>query len=115
MVALARYFDPVQDGHRVSIPKSRVSEVVERVVLIMPVYNEARHLPTVLKSISSQTIDRERMYFVAVDGNSSDGSPDILRAWFAQSGIAGCVIANPRRKIPVALNLGLKQATDEDV
>ncbi|MGZ3498809.1 MAG: glycosyltransferase [Vulcanimicrobiaceae bacterium] len=86
-----------------------------RVVIIMPIYNEARHLRRVLGSIAAQTIDHKRLFLVAVDGNSSDGSPDIVRAWSARSEIATRIMSNPRRKIPVSLNLGLQQATDEDV
>ncbi|MGZ5234459.1 MAG: glycosyltransferase, partial [Burkholderiales bacterium] len=83
--------------------------------MIMPVYNEARHLPAALESIAAQAFDHERMFFVAVDGNSNDGSADILRAWFAQSEIGGCVVSNPCRKIPIALNLGLERATNDDI
>lgn len=89
--------------------------MLTRVVLIMPVYNEARHLPRVLQSIASQTFDRGRIYFVAVDGNSEDGSIDILRDWLAQSGISGAVLTNPSRRIPVSLNLGVAQATVDDI
>jgi glycosyltransferase involved in cell wall biosynthesis len=71
----------------------------------MPVRNEALHLPAVLDSVAQQTFDHERLFFVAVDGDSTDESRDILRAWFAESGIAGRVISNPKRKIPIALNL----------
>ena len=86
-----------------------------RVAMIMPVYNEARHLRAVLDSIASQSFDCERLFFIAVDGGSTDGSVDILRSWFTQSGIAGCVISNPRRKIPIALNLGLELTTNDDI
>jgi len=40
--------------------------------MIMPIYNEARHLAASLDSLSSQTFSHELMYFVAVDGNSND-------------------------------------------
>jgi|SRR5579884_212677 len=86
-----------------------------RVVLIMPVYNEARHLPAVLESIAAQSFDRARLFFVAVDGESQDRSGALLRAWFAASAMPGRVVTNLHRKIPAALNLGLKFATQDDV
>ena len=81
----------------------------------MPVYNEATHLPRVLESISEQEFDLGGVFFVAVDGNSSDGSAEIIRSWLSSSQIDGCVIANPKRRIPVALNLALAYATTDDV
>jgi succinoglycan biosynthesis protein ExoA len=86
-----------------------------RVVIIMPVYNEARRLPRVLDSIAAQTFDRKRLFFVGIDGNSEDESAQILRTWLIGSGLAGRILLNPRRKIPISLNLGLDQATDDDI
>jgi glycosyltransferase involved in cell wall biosynthesis len=86
-----------------------------RVVIIMPVYNEARHLPQVLGSIGAQTFDHSRLFFVGVDGDSRDGSADVLRAWLTRSGMAGCVISNSRRKIPIGLNLGLQAVLETDI
>jgi succinoglycan biosynthesis protein ExoA len=86
-----------------------------RVVAIMPVYNEARHLPLVLESISAQTFARDRLFFVGVDGNSTDGSGEILAAWLACGSVRGRVLRNPLRKIPISLNMGIAEATPEDI
>lgn len=86
-----------------------------RVVVIMPVYNEARHLQQVLYSISAQDFEHGRLYFVAVDGGSHDASADILKRWFECGDIEGRVLTNPLRKIPISLNIGLKCASDEDI
>lgn len=86
-----------------------------RVVAIMPVYNEARHLRRVLESIRKQDFDRERLYVVAVDGGSTDGSVRIVEQWLDAAGIEGSIAVNPRRKIPISLNVGLRYATDEDI
>lgn len=87
----------------------------QRVAVIMPVYNEAAHLHRVLDSISAQTIDHSRLYFIGVDGASSDDSAAILQHWLRAAGIAGVILANPRRKIPIALNIALSHAGEEDV
>lgn len=86
----------------------------KRIVVIMPVYNEARHLPRVLESISAQVFDRSRLFFVAVDGGSTDESATVLREWLSAAGIQGCIASNPRRKIPISLNVGLALATEDD-
>jgi succinoglycan biosynthesis protein ExoA len=91
------------------------SRVRRRVSMIMPVYNEARYLPKVLASIAAQEFDRERMFLFIVDGNSRDGSAEIAEAWFANGHIAGCVLSNPRRKIAIALNLALREVSEDDI
>jgi glycosyltransferase involved in cell wall biosynthesis len=86
-----------------------------RVLIVMPVYNEGRHLVRVLQSLAAQTFDRERMYFVAVDGNSDDETHRILESWFETSRMPGCIAVNPRRKISASLNVGLRYAADDDI
>ncbi len=81
-----------------------------RVALVMPMLDEAADLPETLASIQAQTIDKARIRFIAVDGGSKDGSPEIVRAWLARSGIDGEVIVNPRKRIPISLNLGAARA-----
>jgi glycosyltransferase involved in cell wall biosynthesis len=81
----------------------------------MPVYNEAAHLQRVLESISAQTFDRSRLYFIAVDGSSTDDSAAILERWLHSGDIAGVVLSNPQRKIPIALNIALRHASEEDL
>lgn len=88
---------------------------VSRVIAVMPVYNEARNLPVVLQSISAQVFDRERLYVVVVDGGSSDGSRELIEAWFQESSMPGCVLINRLRRIPISLNIGLRCADRSDV
>lgn len=86
-----------------------------RVIAVMPVYNEARTLSAVLQSIGAQSFDRERLYVVVVDGNSSDESREIIEGWFRESGMPGCVLVNRLRKIPISLNIGLGCAGRADL
>lgn len=86
-----------------------------RVVIIMPVYNEARHLDAVLQSLDAQTFDRNRLYVIAVDGGSSDASVEKLRTWLEGGSFSGCVLSNPQRKIPISLNLALGHAAWDDI
>ena len=84
--------------------------MTNRVALVMPMLNEAADLPETLASIGAQTFDQSRMRFIAVDGESTDGSRDIVAAWLARTGIDGEVVINPRRRIPISLNLGSQHA-----
>jgi succinoglycan biosynthesis protein ExoA len=85
-----------------------------RICLIMPIYNESANLPDVLASLDRQTIDHGRLFLIAVDGESTDGSADIVRAWLSRSDIDGIVLENPRRAIPTSLNLGIEQTREDD-
>ncbi|MFI5388950.1 MAG: glycosyltransferase, partial [Candidatus Eremiobacterales bacterium] len=81
-----------------------------RVALVMPMLNEAVDLPETLASIGAQTFDASRMRFIAVDGGSTDASREIVERWLALSGIEGEVVRNPRKRIPISLNVGAERA-----
>ena len=81
-----------------------------RVALVMPMLNEAVDLPETLASIGAQTFDASRMRLIAVDGGSTDGSREIVERWLASSGIDGEVVLNPRKRIPISLNVGAQVA-----
>jgi succinoglycan biosynthesis protein ExoA len=80
------------------------------VTLIMPVRNEAASLPDVLASLQAQTFDHRRLFFVAADGESTDGSAALIRSWLASSDIAGVVVTNYKHTIPGGLNTALAHA-----
>lgn len=84
-----------------------------RVALVMPMLNEAVDLPETLASIGAQTFDTSRMRFIAVDGGSTDGSREIVEHWLASSGVDGEVVLNPRKRIPISLNVGAERAGRE--
>ncbi len=86
-----------------------------RVCIIMPVYNEAAHLPFVLRSLEMQSFDRGRLRVIAVDGGSIDGSAEMIDAWMKNNRLQGCVLCNPLRKIPISLNLALAHANEDEI
>jgi succinoglycan biosynthesis protein ExoA len=76
----------------------------------MPVRNEAASLPDVLESLRAQTFDHRRLFLIAADGESTDGSSEILRNWLASCDIAGAVVTNFKHTIPGGLNAALAKA-----
>lgn len=80
------------------------------VTLIMPVRNEAAYLPMVLESLRRQSFAHDRLFLIAVDGESPDGSAEIIRTWLASADIRGVVIPNLKHTIPYGLNLGIRNA-----
>jgi len=90
------------------------SEHAAGVTLVMPMYNEAADIATVLASIAAQSYPHDALYLVAVDGCSSDGCAQIVAEWLAAGAIGGKLLVNPRRRIPTSLNLGLAHARPGD-
>ncbi len=88
---------------------------VARIGLVMPFYNEAANLAQTLASIGAQTVEHSRLYFVGVDGASSDDGRDMVANWIARGDIAGCVVTNPQRRIPISLNMGIAALTTSDL
>lgn len=86
-----------------------------RVACIVPFLNEELYLPSVLASIESQTLAKGRLFLVAVDNASTDDGPGVIARWLERTGIAGCIIVDPVRSIPHALNTGIRAVDAADI
>lgn len=77
--------------------------------VVMPVRNEAGFIAHSLGAMLGQDYPPDRLEVIAVDGQSDDGTREII------AGIAACdprvrLVDNPRRIIPAALNVGIRAA-----
>ncbi|GIX50050.1 MAG: succinoglycan biosynthesis protein exoa [Limisphaera sp.] len=79
------------------------------VSVIMPVWNEADSIEAAVRSVLNQEWPGEALEVCVVDGGSTDGTRAIL-ARLTREDPRVRVLPNPRRIIPVALNLGLRAA-----
>ena len=71
-------------------------------------WNNAKGLRTTLESVQAQT---EKLFeYLIIDGNSSDGSKDLLRQY---DGIIDCAISEPDKGIYDAMIKGAQKATGE--
>ena len=77
----------------------------------MPLLDEARHFEAVVGSVVAQDYDGE-IEFIFVDNGSTDGTRELL-AGLADRDPRVRVVDNPRRGIPISLNMGLAAATGE--
>jgi succinoglycan biosynthesis protein ExoA len=84
-----------------------MTEPVDVSVLI-PVLNEEAHLRLAAQAMLAQEFDG-RVEFLFIDGGSEDGSVSILEE-LAASDDRVRVLANPARRTPHALNIGLRAA-----
>ncbi|AEX85666.1 glycosyl transferase [Marinitoga piezophila KA3] len=78
----------------------------KKVSIIIPVLNEEKHIEKCIDSLINN--DYENKEIIVVDGMSEDRTRDILRKY---ENIR--IIDNPDKTTPIALNIGLKNATGD--
>ncbi len=84
------------------------------VSVVIPCLNEEKHIQRVIKAIANQSYSIDLIEVVIADGDSTDGTLDqieISRKLFTELPIK--VVNNPRRNIPAALNLAIKNSSGE--
>jgi glycosyltransferase involved in cell wall biosynthesis len=82
------------------------------VSVVLPVRNERRYIARCLDSVLSQDYPPQKMEILVVDGMSEDGTREIIRQYQAKQK-AIRLIDNIKKNVPIALNLGIKQAKGE--
>lgn len=79
------------------------------VTIIVPERNEQRHIACCLESLVTQDYGRDNFEVIVVDGASTDKSCEIIGAYQCQyTNIT--LLHNPKRIVPISLNMGLRQA-----
>ena len=76
--------------------------------------DEAAHIGACLESLAAQDVGAERFEVIVADGDSTDGSADVVSAW-ARSHANVQLIRNPRRTTPFGLNEGIRRSRGDVV
>jgi len=80
--------------------------------IIIPIYNEEKYIAACLDSVLSCDYTHEAMEILLIDGMSTDRTREIVREYQNRySHIT--LIDNPKKIVPVAMNLGIKEAKGE--
>lgn len=77
--------------------------------VLIPCRNEVRSLGRCLASVMASDYPEDRMEVLVVDGESTDGTRDVLAHW-VHSDARIRMLDNPRRTTPAALNCGISAA-----
>jgi succinoglycan biosynthesis protein ExoA len=77
------------------------------VTVVVPACNEEKFLGACLDSVLAQ--DYPALQVIVVDGDSSDGTADVVRTRMARDDRVE-LVRNPRRNIPSSLNLAVERA-----
>ena len=77
--------------------------------IIIPIYNEEKYIAACLDSVLSCDYTHEAMEVLLIDGMSTDRTREIV-AEYQQQYTSIRLINNPQKIVPVAMNIGIKQA-----
>lgn len=84
----------------------------KKLSIIIPCFNEARHLSKCLDSLLDCGLEAKDYEILVVDGSSTDGTREIALDYAARH-LCVRVIDNPGKIKPIALNLGIKEAVGD--
>lgn len=82
------------------------------VSIVIPCYNEKDHIIRCLDSIERQTYPKELITTFVCDGNSTDGTQQLVKSYCLKNHSFKLLI-NVQRTTPHALNLGIKNSTSD--
>ncbi len=77
--------------------------------VICPIYNEEKYIADCITSIIGQDYPKERLEVLFVDGMSTDRTREIVQEYASQYSYIH-LLNNPKRIVPVALNIGIRIA-----
>jgi succinoglycan biosynthesis protein ExoA len=76
------------------------------VSLVIPIRNERAHIDRCLRSVTVQSYPRHLLEIIVVDGDSTDGTRDLLQAWVSRDDRIR-LLDNSRRGMVPGLNIGI--------
>ncbi len=80
--------------------------------IIIPVYNEEKYIEACLDSILLEGVLPKETEIIIVDGMSTDRTADMIRQ-YQQKYSNIILLENPKRIVPIAMNIGIKEAKGE--
>lgn len=121
---------PLTPDHVISLPRCDVETAVTAagalqclaappplpfISIVIPVRNEEKHLPSVLDKLIAQDYPKDRMEIVVADGNSTDGTAEIVERWARKSSVSIKRVANPAQLSSAGRNAGVRNSRGDVV
>ena len=82
------------------------------VTVVVPMRNEERYISICLDSIVANDYPKDRLEVLVVDGMSTDRSREIVEDYIQRCPFIR-LLENPKRSVPAALNIGIREARGE--
>lgn len=89
-----------------------VQAEVPYISVLIPMRNEERYIAPCLDSVLANGYPKERLEVLVIDGMSTDRSREIVQE-HSESHPNICLLENPGRIVPTALNIGIRKAKGE--
>lgn len=83
------------------------------VSIVIPIRNEEDHIGECLDSILANDYPAEKLQIIVVDGNSTDGSREIVGEYTERDEPEIRLLDNPEKIVPTAMNIGIDAASGE--
>jgi succinoglycan biosynthesis protein ExoA len=104
--------EPIQQGAPSALRENRSWPMVS---VVIPVRNEEAHISTVLGQLEAQDYPRDRLEVLVADGNSTDGTREIVAEYSKAASMAIRCLANPKQRSSAGRNVGARNAKGDFV
>lgn len=81
------------------------------VSVIIPIYNEEKYIENCILSLLKQDYPKDKMEWIFVDGNSTDGSKIKVDEYATKFPNLIKLLNNPNKTVPYAMNIGIRAST----
>ena len=102
------------EGAVVALEPMTQAEALPFVTIVVPCRNEEKHIARCLESMLANDYPKERMEILILDGMSEDRTREIVAGYSERFPMIR-LVENPKRHIPVAMNIGIKAARGERI
>lgn len=99
---------------RIAFEPATKAEALPFVTVVVPCRNEKKHIARCLESILANDYPKERMEILVLDGMSEDGTREIVAGYSERYPMIR-LVDNPKKHIPVAMNIGIREARGERI
>ena len=82
----------------------------KKVSLIIPVRNEENYINNCIESILNQDFSNDQLEVIFIDGNSVDGTKNIINNYIKNYPDFIRLLDNPNKTVPFAMNIGIKNS-----
>jgi len=96
-------------------PPVHVGELLPFLSIVMPVRNEERHIVDVLSQLESQNYPHDRFEILVVDGNSTDGTAEVVAEFARPASVSVRMLENPAQLSSAGRNIGARNSRGEFV
>jgi len=83
-----------------------------KISIIVPTLNEESYIKNCIESILDSTYEQDKMEILIIDGMSSDKTREIVKSYTQKYNFIK-LVDNSKKIVPVAMNIGIKQALGE--